>query len=68
MAITKEFLLGNTIIRYEYIKIPINILPEEIIMEYNVMNLAYKGYIYCEIRKGMYGLPQVGIIANQTLV
>ena len=68
MAITKEFLLGNTIIRYEYIKIPINILPEEIIMEYNVMNLAHKGYIYCEIRKGMYGLPQVGIIANQTLV
>jgi hypothetical protein len=25
------------------------------------------GYIYCEIQKGMYGLPQAGIIAQQLL-
>lgn len=27
----------------------------------------YKGYVYIEIRKGMYGIPQVGIIANEDL-
>ena len=27
----------------------------------------YKGYIYCEIRQGMYGLPQAGQIANELL-
>jgi len=25
------------------------------------------GYVYCEIRKGMYGLPQAGIIAQELL-
>ncbi len=25
------------------------------------------GYIYCEIQKGMYGLPQAGIIAQNLL-
>jgi hypothetical protein len=25
-------------------------------------------YIYCKIRKGMYGLPQAGIIAQELLV
>ena len=28
----------------------------------------HNGYIYSEIRKGMYGLPQSGILANQQLV
>ena len=55
-------------VRYEHIKIPIDILPEEIIMEYNVMNLAHNGYIYCEIWKGIYGLPQASILENQQLV
>ena len=32
------------------------------------MNLAHNGYIYCEIWKGMYGLPQADILANQQLV
>ena len=54
--------------RYEYIKIPIYILPEEIIIEYNLINLAYKGYVHCEIQKGMYGLPQAGILSNKQLV
>ena len=53
----KNFYLGTTLIWYECIKIPIDILPEEIIMEYNLMNTAYNGYIYCVIRKGMYVLP-----------
>ena len=32
------------------------------------MILAHNGYVYCEIWKGMYGLPQSGILANQKLV
>jgi hypothetical protein len=32
------------------------------------MNLATPdGHVYCEIQKGMYGLPQAGIIAQQLL-
>ena len=32
------------------------------------MNLSQNGYIYCEIWKVIYGLPQAGIIINQQLV
>ena len=64
----KSFYLGTPFIRYEYIKIYIDIIPEEIIMEYNLINIAHNGYIYCEIWKGMYCLPKAGILANHQLV
>ena len=35
--------------------------------EYNLHDKVKKGYIYMEIRRGMYGLPKVGILVN-TLV
>ena len=54
-------------IQYEYIKISIDILLEEIIKEYKLMNIANNGYIYCEIWKGIYGLPQTGILADKKL-
>ena len=60
----KTFYLGTPLIRYEYIKITIDILPEEIIKEYNLMNIVHNGYIYCEIRKLMYGIPQAEILTN----
>ena len=43
--------LGTPFSRYEHIKIPIDIIPEEIILEYNLVNLANNGYVYCEIWK-----------------
>ena len=43
-------------------------IPEEIIIEYKLHKIATKdGYVYCEIQKGMYGLPQAGIIAQDLL-
>ena len=46
--------------RYEYMKLPLDINPEEIIQQYKLRNLAHKGFVYMEIQKGMYGLPQAG--------
>ena len=37
-------------------------------MEYNLINISHSKYIYCEIQKGMYVLPQAVILANQQLV
>ena len=34
----------------------INIIPEEIILQYNLRSLVVDGYVYFEIRKGMYEL------------
>eukprot|EP00957_Ditylum_brightwellii_P040753 3084574-Ditylum_brightwellii.AAC.1 len=35
--------------------------------EYNLHNKVHGNYVYMEIRKGMYGLPQAGKIANDLL-
>jgi hypothetical protein len=41
---------------------------EDIIKHYNLRDkVTPNGYIYCEIQKGMYGLPQAGIIAQHLL-
>ena len=53
--------------RYEYMKLPLGIIPEEIIQQYNLRKLAHKVFVYMEIQKGVYGLPQSGNIANDIL-
>jgi hypothetical protein len=63
-----NFYLDTPLDRYEYVRIPINLVPSEIIDEYKVKDkVTDDGFIYAEIRKGMYGLPQAGILANKLL-
>ena len=64
----KDFYLNNPMERYEYMRIPISQIPDKIIELYNLTPLIYKDAVYVEIRKGMYGLPQAGRIANDKLV
>ena len=64
----KNFYLNTPMERYEYVRIKIDDIPQEIIDEYNLTSkLASDGHVYVEIRKGMYGLPQAGILAQQLL-
>jgi hypothetical protein len=42
-------------------------VPGKIMIEYNLHALVHNGYLYIEVRKGMYGLPQVGLLANVIL-
>ena len=62
-----NFYLNNPMNRYEYMKLPLDIIPEEITQQYKLINLAHKGFVYMEIQKGMYGLPQAGNITNDKL-
>ena len=64
----KNYYLGTPMERFEYMRLAIHTLPDEIIQQYKLMDIVHNGYIYVEIRRGMYGLPQAGIIANQQLV
>jgi hypothetical protein len=41
--------------------------PEEIVQKYNLNALAVDGWVYIEIRKGMFGLRQAHLLANQLL-
>jgi hypothetical protein len=42
-------------------------VPEETIHKYNLNALAVDGWVYIEIRKGIYGLKQAGLLANELL-
>ena len=49
-------------------KIQITQIPDEIIAEYNLQSKVHSdGAVYIEIQKGMYGLPQAGMLANKLL-
>jgi hypothetical protein len=64
----KDFYLNTPMKRYKYMHLKIADIPKEIIQEYKLHELVTKDqYIHCEICKGMYGLPQAGIIAQVLL-
>jgi hypothetical protein len=63
----KNYYLGTPLPRFEYMKMLLSRFPEEIIQKYNLNSLAVDGWVYIEIRKGIYGLKQPGILANQLL-
>jgi hypothetical protein len=62
-----NFYLGTPLPNYEYMRIPVKIIPECIMRQYNLHPLVHNGHVVVEIRKGMYGLPQAGILANKRL-
>jgi hypothetical protein len=42
-------------------------LPQDTIEKYDLIKLSQDGKVYIEIQKGMYGLPQAGILTNKLL-
>ena len=63
----KNFYLNTPLDRYEYMRMPLKLIPQPFIDQYNLQAKAKNGYVYIEIQKGMYGLPQTGILANKLL-
>jgi hypothetical protein len=61
----KNMYLETPLDCFEYIRMPISLFPTNIINHYQLSNKVLKDYVYMKIRKGMYGLPQVGILANK---
>jgi hypothetical protein len=61
-----NFYLNSPLPRPEFICIELSNIPEEIIKEYKLRDKATSnGSIYIMVTKGMYGLPQAGLIANK---
>jgi hypothetical protein len=63
----KNYYIGTQLPRFEYMKMLLSRFPEEIIQKYNLNDLAIDGWVHIEIRKGMYGLKQAGILTNQLI-
>ena len=63
-----NFYLNTPLPRYEYLKLKLSDVPQEVIDEYDLTKKATSdGHMYVQVRKGMYGLPQAGLIAQQLL-
>ena len=63
----KNLYLGTPLDRPEYVRIKIEDIPSEFIIEYNLHDFTHNGWIYFEITKGVYGLKQSGKLANDLL-
>ena len=59
------FYLSTPLGRPQYVKIQLSKIPEEFIKEYNLTRLVHKGWVYFEIPRGYYGLPQSIMLANK---
>ena len=62
-----NFYLGTPLDRPEFVKIQLSVIPDEFVDEYNLTTLAYDGWVYFKITKGVYGLKQSGKLANDLL-
>ena len=49
----KDFYYGTAMALYEYMKLALACIPDEIINQYNLRALSSDGWVYLEIRKGM---------------
>ena len=63
----KNFYLDTPVKDPEYVHIKTSNIPEEFINEYGLQGKEQDGWIYFEIRRGCYDLPQSGILANDLL-
>jgi hypothetical protein len=64
----KDFYLMTPMERPEFMRMKLSDLPEDFVKLYNLTNIADgNGVVYVKIQKGMYGLPQAGILANKLL-
>jgi hypothetical protein len=60
----KNFYLNNPLEHYEYMWIPVRDITPDIMTQYKLASIVHHDRVLVKIRKGMYGLPQAGIIAN----
>jgi hypothetical protein len=63
----KHYYLEISLPIYEYMRLPLSIIPDEIIAKYNLQAISVAGWVYMEIREGMYCLKQAGLLEDQIL-
>ena len=63
----KNFYLDTPMDEPEYVRIKLKDVPKEFLEEYNLKEYEHNGWIYFEIVKASYGLPQSGKLSNDLL-
>lgn len=69
VADIENYYFNNDLLHFQYMCIHSKYFTHEFRQEYDIDELTNRdGYVYYEIRKGMYGLKEVGCVAFQNLV
>ena len=63
----KDHFLCTPMLNPEYMKISYKYFPQDIRDKYELDDIVSNGYIYCKIKKGMYGLKQASLLAYNFL-
>jgi hypothetical protein len=63
----KNFYLTAPLDWFEYMKMLLSLFPSWTKEQYNLDRLAKNGFVYLEMRRAIWGLPQAGILANKLL-
>ena len=63
-----NFYLGTPMERPEFMRLPIKVIPQEIIYQYKLYDMVSDGWVHVCIERGMYGIPVAGRIANDLIV
>ena len=64
----KDFYLNSQLREYVYMRLPVAVIPQEIMDKYGLYDLECDGFVYIEVRGGMYGHPEAGRLAHDELV
>ena len=63
-----DFYLMTPLKRKEYLRMKLSNMPDAIQNQYNLKELATAdGHVYLAVKRGMYGLPMAGILAQELL-
>jgi hypothetical protein len=61
------FYLSAPLDQYKYMKIQLALFPNWIKKQYNLDSLALDGFVFFEMCRAIWGLPQAGILVNKLL-
>ena len=62
-----NFYLMTPLARKEYLRMKLADFSDDVVAHYNLKEKAVDGFVYVAVKRGMYGLPQSGILAQKLL-
>ena len=69
VADIENYYSNNDLLHFQYMRIHSKYFTPEFLQEYDIDEITNRDeYVYCEIKKGMYGLKEAGCVAIQNLV
>jgi len=63
----KTIYLITTLDYFEYMRMPLSVFPKWIKKQYKLDEHAQIGFLYLQMERAVWGLPQAGILANKLL-